>query len=227
MKKTAVILAGGSGTRMGKNLPKQFLLLDNKPILFHTLETFLDAYDDLEIVLVLPEDHLAHWKNQLPASWLSRIKFTTGGATRYASVQNGLKLAGDEGVIFVHDGVRCMVSKELIHRCYEETLKYGSAIPAITPVDSMRMITPDGSKIVNRDHLRIIQTPQTFLAEVLLKAFEQEYEESFTDEAGVVEKMGEQVHLIEGEWTNLKITQPIDLEIALAILKWKSNPEGL
>lgn len=225
MKKTAVILAGGNGSRMGKNIPKQFILLDNKPVLFHTIETFLDAYDDLNIILVLPEEHLLFWKNELPEFWLERIRLTVGGNTRFASVKNGLKLAGDAEVIFVHDGVRCLVSETLIRHCYEEALIHGSAIPAITPVDSMRITTFEGSEILDRNLLRMVQTPQTFLSDILLPAFNQEYEEGFTDEASVVEKSGEKIHLVEGELTNIKITRPIDLEVAQAILNWKKKSQ--
>lgn len=204
---------------MGSSIPKQFICINDKPVVFYTLETFLKVYPDFEIILVLPNDHLSHWKSKLPTHWLPRIQFTAGGATRYESVKNGLQLVSSPSMVFVHDGVRCMVSEQLIKRCYEAALQFGNAVPAIQPVDSMRWMHEGKAVAINRNELRIIQTPQTFHSEILLKAFQQEYEEGFTDEASVVEKMGEKINLVEGELINLKITRPIDLEFANVILK--------
>lgn len=220
MKKYAVIVAGGSGVRMGSHTPKQFLLLRNKPVLWHTMSAFLSAFDDLTIILVLPALYLDTGR-EIVATLAApeRVQVTTGGDTRYQSVQNGLQLAEKEAVIFVHDGVRCLVTPALIQKCYTVTVEKGNATPAIAAVDSIRIDTGAGNEVMDRNKVRMIQTPQTFLAAQLLKAFEQPYEASFTDEATVVERMGITIHLVEGESTNIKITQSLDLLIAEKILE--------
>jgi 2-C-methyl-D-erythritol 4-phosphate cytidylyltransferase len=220
MKKYAVIVAGGSGVRMGAPLPKQFLLLRNKAVLWHTLNAFLTAFNDIRIILVLPGEHIAGG-NEIIASLAKpeRVLVTTGGDTRYQSVQKGLQLVEKDAVVFVHDGVRCLVTPSLIQRCYIAAIEKGNATPAIAAVDSIRIDTGNGNEVMDRNKVRIIQTPQTFLAEQLMKAFEQPYEASFTDEATVVERMGIAIHLVEGEPTNIKITQPIDLLVAEKILE--------
>ena len=225
MRKYAVIVAGGSGLRMGADKPKQFLLLQGKPILWHTLNAFLAAFSDISIKLVLPLNFMNEGK-QLVASFNEpdRIELVTGGATRFDSVKNGLKTIDAPGIVFVHDGVRCLVSKELIHRCYEQAIEKGSAIPAIAATDSIRIETEQQQQyVVNRAQVKIIQTPQTFQTEILLPAFEREYQIEFTDEATVVETSGQQVFLIDGDYQNIKITRPIDLFIAEQILQDKTN----
>lgn len=215
MKKTAVIVAGGSGTRMNTNLPKQFLLLKGKPVLYYTIQTFLEAYDDLHIILVLPEEYIAAGQEVIDAYFdYARIKITAGGATRFHSVQNGLKLIEDECIVFVHDGVRCLLSKELIHRCYETTLAEGSAIPVIDSRDSVRIVEGETNRAVERNSVKLVQTPQTFHSKILIPAYAIDFKERFTDEATVVEAFGLLVNLVEGEVNNIKITQPLDLLIA-------------
>jgi len=215
MKKYAIIVAGGTGSRMGSNLPKQFLPLKDKPVLYYSVKAFLDAYDDLQIILVLPiaftdigqEIIDAYFENE-------RILLTNGGDTRFDSVKNGLNLVKEESIIFVHDAVRCLVSVDLIHRCYEVAMRTGSAVPAVPFKDSVRVINGDGSEAIDRSRLAIIQTPQTFHSKILLPAYEIDYKDKFTDEATVVEAYGLNVSLTEGEETNIKITRPIDLVIA-------------
>ncbi len=214
MKKTAVIVAGGSGIRMGTDVPKQFLHLKGKPIIWHTVQQFIYAYYDIQIVLVLPASYLQEAATYFDAAQLAHIQFVEGGANRFESVKNGLQAVKEPGVIFVHDGVRCLVSSELIRKCYEEALIHGSAIPAVTATDSIRLISGESHHVVDRNLVKIIQTPQTFLSSVLLPAFEQPYQASFTDEATVVEAAGHSVRLIEGEYSNLKITRPQDLIVA-------------
>lgn len=220
MEKYAVIVAGGKGLRMGNAMPKQFLPLLGMPILAHTLKAFNKAFDDIKIVLVLPQDQLSYTQMIL-AAFDERLDLTivTGGETRYHSVQNGLKAVSGESIVFVHDGVRPLVSTDLIQRCYNDALKYGSAIPAIPVVDSMRVVDGEDSKPIDRSALRIIQTPQTFHSEVLLPAFQQPYSDEFTDEATVVEAIGTRVHITEGERSNIKVTTPEDMHIAEALLK--------
>lgn len=219
MKKYAVIVAGGSGQRMGTQVPKQFLLLHGKPVLWYTLDVFLRAYEDLDIILVAPEEHMETAKVMVYATEAPhRIRMISGGATRWHSVRNGLQPIKEEAVIFVHDGVRCLLSTGLVHNCYEQALKLGSAIPVVDSKDSIRLMTGTDSTALERSRVKLVQTPQTFLSSVLLPAYAQEYRESFTDEASVVEAYGGKVCLITGEVNNIKITTPIDLAIAEKLL---------
>lgn len=219
MHKYAVIVAGGSGKRMGNIVPKQFLLLKNKPVLWYTIDTFLRAYNDIKIILVLPQQHIDKGKNIATDLGSNRIKIVSGGDTRFHSVQCGLKEIKEQSVVFVHDAVRCLVSVPLIQRCYKQTIEKGSAVPAVAATDSIRIITETHHTIADRQTVRIIQTPQTFLSNIILNAFEQDYDESFTDEATVVEASGQHVFLTEGEYENIKITRPVDMMIAERILE--------
>ena len=215
MKKIAVIVAGGNGRRMNTELPKQFLLLNGKPVLYYTINTFLNSYSDIEIILVLPEDHIAAGKEIIDA-WFdsSRVTIAAGGRTRFHSVQNGLELITEESIIFVHDGVRCLLSSELIHRCYSAAMENGSAIPVIDSKDSVRMVKGDSNEAIERSRIKLVQTPQTFHSKILLPAFKIDFKDKFTDEATVVEAFGLKVYLTEGEENNIKITRPSDLLIA-------------
>jgi 2-C-methyl-D-erythritol 4-phosphate cytidylyltransferase len=226
MEKFAVLVAGGKGVRMGTAVPKQFLTLKGHPVLYHTIKAFKSTYPDIQLILVLPADQLSYAQMVLQ-SFPERIDVTivAGGETRYHSVQNGLKAVSKDSIVFVHDGVRPIVSKELIQRCYEQALEMGSAIPAIPVAESMRVVDGDMSKTIDRDALRIIQTPQTFQSSILLPAFEQEYQPSFTDEATVVEAHGIKIYLVEGEQGNIKVTRPDDLIIAEALLNAKEINE--
>ena len=220
MKKFAVIVAGGAGLRMGTAIPKQFLPLRGKTVLWHSLNTFLEAWPELEIILVLPKDHL-HTGEDIVSTTNdpARIRITVGGETRFHSVKNGLTCINEPSTIFVHDAVRCLITTNLIHRCYTAALEKGNAIPAIQPIDTLRIETADGSRLLDRQHVRIIQTPQTFYSDIIKKAFEQPYDAAFTDEASVVEKLGIPIQLIEGEAINIKITRPLDILLAEKILE--------
>lgn len=222
MKKYAIVVAGGSGTRMGTRLPKQFMLLRDKPVLYYTVKAFLEAYDDLEIVLVLPVDYTDMGQEIIDAFFdKERIRITAGGDTRFQSVKNGLSLIDEESIIFVHDGVRCLVTKELIQRCYLQAVETGTAIPAVPSKDSIRLITEEGNEAFDRNKVMLVQTPQTFHSKILLPAFQIDYKDKFTDEATVVEAYGMKVSLVEGEVNNIKITRPVDLLIAESILSGK------
>jgi 2-C-methyl-D-erythritol 4-phosphate cytidylyltransferase len=216
MKKYAVIVAGGSGARMNSKVPKQFLLLKGKPVLYYTIDAFLKAYEDIQIILVLPEEHVAAGQEVIDAFFdYSRIQITIGGRTRFHSVQNGLQLITEESMVFVHDAVRCLLSTELIHRCYDAAIEFGSAIPVTDCRDSVRVISNDGNEAIERDRVKLVQTPQTFHSKILLPAFSNiDYKDKFTDEATVVEAFGLKVTLVEGEERNIKITQPLDMEFA-------------
>ncbi len=219
MNKYAIIVAGGTGTRMGTALPKQFLLLKEKPVLYYTLKTFLASFDDLQIILVLPVKYIPMGQGIIDTYFdKTRIRIVAGGDTRFQSVKNGLALINLDAIIFVHDGVRCLLSKELIYRCYDKAVEKGSAIPAIISKDSIRLLTEVGNETYDRDKVMLIQTPQTFQSTILLPAFQVEYDDKFTDEATVVEAFGMKVSLVEGEENNIKITRPVDLLIAESIV---------
>ncbi len=219
MKKYAVIVAGGVGSRMNTSIPKQFLLLNNKPLLFYSLTVFLTSYNDLKVILVLPEDHISKGQEIIDAYFdNSRITICKGGRTRFHSVQNGLSLINEESIIFVHDGVRCMLTKDLIERCYNEAEKTGSAIPVINSKDSVRLLTSEGHVVLDRNTIKLVQTPQAFHSKILLAAFNIDYKDKFTDEATVVEAFGIKVNLIEGEVNNIKITTAGDLFFAQQLL---------
>lgn len=220
MKKYVIIVAGGTGTRMGCNIPKQFMLLKNRPVLYYTLKIFLEAFNDLQIILVLPIDFTDMGQEIIDAYFdKDRIKIAAGGETRFQSVKNGLALVNEESIIFVHDGVRCLVSKELIQRCYKQAVETGTAIPAVISKDSVRMLRKEGNEAFDRNKVMLIQTPQTFHSKILIPAFQIDYKDKFTDEASVVEAYGLKVSLVEGEDNNIKITRPIDLLIAEKILE--------
>jgi 2-C-methyl-D-erythritol 4-phosphate cytidylyltransferase len=219
MIKYAVIVAGGSGSRMGSELPKQFLLIHDKPILWYTLHTFLKSYKDVRIILVLPADYYDAGRaicDEIVSIY--PIQTIVGGSTRFHSVQSGLSLIKEEAVIFVHDGVRCLLSPSLIHLCYEEALRFGSAIPCIDSKDSVRIMSDSGHRAIRRTEVKMIQTPQTFLSNIILPAYQSSYQESFTDDASVAEAAGHSIHLVEGEEDNIKITTRLDLAIAEELL---------
>jgi len=223
MKKYAIIVAAGSGARMGGATPKQFMLVNNKPVLYYTLQTFLHAFADIQIILVLPVDYVSLGQEITDAYFdKEKIRIIAGGDTRFQSVKNGLQLVEDESIIFVHDGVRCLLTENLIHRCYASAVETGTAVPVIASKDSVRLVHDDGNDAIDRNKVMLVQTPQTFHSKILLAAFQIDYKEKFTDEAAVVEAYGLKVSLLEGEEHNIKITRPIDLLIAERIINERS-----
>jgi len=226
MKKTAIIVAGGTGQRMGTVLPKQFLAIEGKSILLHTIGQFVTAFDDINFIIVLPADYIHEGENLIVASGLSQsFQFVAGGDTRFQSVKNGLAQADPASIVFVHDAVRCLLTPSLIQRCYEQAVEKGSAIPAVSSTDTIRITEGTKHHVVDRSTVMMIQTPQTFNATMLKKAFEQPYQSSFTDEANVLEASGKEVYLIEGEYENIKITRPLDLAIAEYILAKRGSKD--
>ncbi len=224
IKKFAVLVAGGQGTRMGMALPKQFLPLNGKPILAWSIMAFTQAFPDINIILVLPPAYYSYAQMVLTAlPEPIDVTLVSGGETRFHSVKNGLSAIEEEGIVFVHDGARPLITTDLLHRCYNDAVTYGSAIPAIPVAESMRIVDGDHSKPVNRDHMRVIQTPQTFKTELILPAFQQEYTPAFTDEATVAEAYGITVHLCLGEKQNIKVTTPEDMVVAEAFMKAAGN----
>lgn len=221
-KRYAIIVAGGSGTRFGSEVPKQFLPLKGKAVLMHTIEKFDQA--GATIVVVLPAEHQEMWMAMCKESnFPVTHTVATGGKTRFESVKNGIAAIenlNDDDLVAVHDGVRPLVSVELINRCYDTALTTGSAIPLVNPNDSIRQVMEDGtSRQLLRSSLRAVQTPQTFRAELFKGAYDIDESPLFTDDASVVENAGHQVTLVEGETTNIKITTPIDMIIANELIK--------
>ena len=215
-----IIVAGGSGRRMGATLPKQFMMLGNEPILSHSINRIHEALPAAEIVVVLPEEHIALWRNIAARFDIAHHKITAGGTERFYSVKNGLKELSDEvKIIAVHDAVRPLASKKLIIKLILEAEKNAAVIPVVAPVDSFRKIEGDNSKIIDRSALRIVQTPQVFDATILRRAYEQDFSSTFTDDASVAEAIGEKITLCEGERGNIKITTPEDMVIATALLE--------
>jgi 2-C-methyl-D-erythritol 4-phosphate cytidylyltransferase len=216
-----VIVAGGSGKRMGVDTPKQFLELSGRPVLMHTIERFKEFNDTIEIITVLPENQLRFW-NELQKKYSFDISNTLvkGGNKRFFSVKNGLEFVNTPGLVAIHDGVRPLVRVETIKRCFETAEKYGNAIPVISPADSLRIETEQGNNPVNRLHIKQIQTPQVFNAALIKKAYKQDYDPEFTDDATVLEKTGEKIQMVEGNRENIKITNPEDLFIAQTLLSF-------
>ena len=219
-----VIVAGGSGKRIGGSIPKQFLIVGGKPLLVRTINTFAEALPAAEIVVVLPEEHIEFWKNLAARFEVAPHRCVAGGRERFHSVKAGISaLREDTGLIAIHDGARALASKKLVIRAVQTAIESGSAIPAIAPVDSMRVVSGEESHPIDRSTLRIIQTPQIFNAEILRKAYETDYIASFTDDASVVEYAGHKVTLCEGERSNIKITTVEDIAIAESFLTEKDG----
>ncbi len=219
-QKYAIIVAGGSGARMGSAVPKQFLLLAGKPLLMHTLIRFRDAIPDLQLIVVLPFDHIETWQRLCSEHrFIIPHQIVAGGKERFFSVSNGLKNVTTPGWVAVHDGVRPLVSAKLIQSAFEAAATYGSAIPVITPTESLRHITGGGSHPVDRAEHRLVQTPQVFDVQRLTEAYRKPFQPDFTDDATVWEAANNKLHLIEGELNNIKITRPFDLLLAEQYLK--------
>lgn len=219
MKRAAVIVAGGSGTRMGSEVPKQFLLVAGKPILQHTLEVFHRFDEDMCLVLVLPHSQMAYWEN-LCCQYVCSVPHVVaeGGETRFHSVKNGLAMVPDDvEYIGVHDGVRPLVSMDTLKRCFSG--EANAIVPVIDLNDSIRYLYDGGSQSVDRSSYKAVQTPQVFLRECILSAYNQPYEAAFTDDASVVEKAGHAIELTLGNRENIKITTPLDLRLAEWMLK--------
>lgn len=219
MEMYALIVAGGSGKRMGAEIPKQFLELAGKPVLMHTIERFKSFNEAIEIITVLPENQLRFWiELQKKHSFNVPHTLVKGGSVRFFSVRNGLEFVKIPGLVAIHDGVRPFVSLDTIKRCFETAEKLGNAIPSISPADSLRILTEEGSQPLNRLLVKQIQTPQVFNAELIKKAYLQEYRAEFTDDATVLETTGEKINIIDGNRENIKITNPEDLLISTVLL---------
>jgi 2-C-methyl-D-erythritol 4-phosphate cytidylyltransferase len=218
-KKTAVIVAGGSGKRVGGEMPKQFIPIAGKPMLFYSIEAFAGLDSEMEIIVSLPEEFQSYWQ-ELVSEYKFPIRHTvaSGGSERFHSVQNALHaITGNEGLVAVHDAARPFISTDLLRRLFTHASEHGSAIPAVTVADSLRMNSDQGWKPVNRSDYRAIQTPQIFRLAELKEAYKQEYAPKFTDDATVMESAGYSISLTEGDEYAFKITTAIDVVKAEAL----------
>lgn len=213
-------MAGGSGKRMQSALPKQFMMLGGLPVVAHTINTFSEALPGAEIVVVLPEEHIPLWRNLAARFDIAVHRSIAGGKERFHSVKNGLDALSEEvEYVAVHDGVRALATKKMILRVQLAAEETGAAIPVIEVVDSYRRVDGSDSYIVPRTELRIVQTPQTFSAALLRRAYKQPFSDKFTDDASVVEALGAKITLVEGERRNIKLTTPEDMAIAERLLE--------
>jgi len=205
---------------MKSSLPKQFLLLDGKPLLMHTVERFRSFDVNTEIIVVLPHEHISLWKSLIiEHSFDVRHRVVPGGEERFHSVKAGLALVTEESLVSIHDGVRPLVSHDTIWRCFADAEEFGSAVPFVEPADSVRILEGDDSRPLPRKEIRLVQTPQVFRSSVIIAAYERGFDPSFTDDATVAEAAGTKVHLTHGNRENIKITTPEDLAVANTLLK--------
>lgn len=221
MKKFAIIVAGGSGQRMLSAVPKQFLLLQGKPVLYHTISAFYQADPKTEIILVLPRDQFDYWNSLISELPTIAHRLVEGGNSRFHSSQNAIQTINEDGIVAIHDGVRPLIDPELITKGFRSAVEKGNAVLAVASKDSVRILTADNirSEHLNRESIRLIQTPQIFTLKDLKEAFKQEYAEEFTDDARVVESIGVIINLVEGSYKNIKITTPEDLLLAEVLMK--------
>lgn len=219
MIKYVIIVAGGKGTRMGSETPKQFLEIGGKAIIIHTLEKIKKALPTAELFLVLPKAELERWNSISEGTAFEDIQVANGGLTRFDSVKSGLALVKSPGIVGVHDAVRPFVSVETIRKVFAKAEESGAAIPVVELKDSLRRLTQESSKSSNRGEYRIVQTPQCFQSKLLVESYQQEYSEEFTDDASVVESSGFEITLVEGNDANIKITTKRDLKMADFLLK--------
>ncbi|WP_293787987.1 2-C-methyl-D-erythritol 4-phosphate cytidylyltransferase [uncultured Pedobacter sp.] len=220
MKYYAIIVAGGSGNRMQTETPKQFLLLKKLPVLMHTIKAFATSNTQPKILLVLNKNQQAYWA-MLCKEFNFHIphEVIDGGTERFYSVKNAVYTIAEEGFVAIHDAVRPLVSKKLIDSSFMEVAKQGNVIAAVQSSDSVRLLSAGKTSALKRDEIYLVQTPQTFSLSILKEAYNQDFNTHFTDDASVVESIGQEINIIEGERANIKITYPIDLELAELLLK--------
>lgn len=222
MKKFALIVAGGSGTRMNNDIPKQFLEIAGLPVIMHTINTFAKFDPEFEFILVLPESQLSNWQLLCEKHHFDvKHKIAFGGATRFYSVKNGLNLIKDEGIVFIHDAVRPLVSVGTIQNCLDCATSNGNALPVVPVTDSVRIFDGSKNESADRSQIYLVQTPQTFRASLIKNAYKVTQADNFTDDASVLESTGTKINLVEGNRENIKITTPADLIITEAFLKIK------
>jgi len=224
MKKYAIIVAGGSGKRMQTSVPKQFIVIKNKAVLMHTIEAFYNYDNDMEIIVVIPENQFDYWE-ELCYNFNFDIRHTIieGGEERFFSVKNALEVIENEALVAVHDGVRPLIDRETIHRCFEAAEKNGAAIPVVPLKESIRKLENMTSVAQNRNDFCNVQTPQIFRYEILMEAYKQNFNTNFTDDASVVEADGHKIYTVNGAEQNIKLTTPYDLIFAEILLAKNIN----
>lgn len=216
----AIIVAGGSGMRMQSTTPKQFIVIGGLPILMHTINAFYHYSESINIILVIPEDQFELWNKLVEVHQFNiPCQLVKGGNTRFESVKNGLDEINNDGLVAVHDGVRPFVSTQIIRNCFASAQKFGSGIAAVSPKDSIRKLNKEGNCNVDRADYRLMQTPQIFAVDKIKQSYLSAKSNKFTDDASVVESSGHQIHLVEGDYKNIKITTPEDIKIAQALLE--------
>jgi 2-C-methyl-D-erythritol 4-phosphate cytidylyltransferase len=227
MRKSVIIVAGGSGSRMGGDLPKQFIILENYPVLMWTISCFFEYDASISVVVVLPESQISYWKDLcISCSFDQPHLVVKGGETRFHSVRNGLDAIAETDLVAIHDGVRPLVSKTTIANCFNMAAETGAAIPVMQVTETLRTGTMEQSVTVNRELFFSVQTPQVFGWSILRDAYKQEWNPAFTDDASVAENMGIPVKMVPGNRDNLKITHPDDLIVASEYLKKKKDTPG-
>ncbi|HBK87035.1 MAG: 2-C-methyl-D-erythritol 4-phosphate cytidylyltransferase [Cyclobacteriaceae bacterium] len=223
VREYALVVAGGKGTRIPGTLPKQFLPLNGRPILLHTLDAFHRYNTQLPVVLVLPADDRDTWVRITQEHQVhNSITLVDGGETRFQSVRNGLAVLSGDGLVAIHDGVRPLISEDIIGASFRLAAAHKTAIAAVRLKESIRMTDQDTTRAVDRSRFRLIQTPQTFDLSLIRKAYQQKEDATMTDDASVAERAGFSISLFEGSYENIKITTPEDLVVAEALLKQKS-----
>ena len=220
MKKFALIVAGGKGNRMGGEIPKQFLEISGRPVLMHTLDVFFRYDSETEFVVVLPDEQIVAWE-KLCEKYAFKLKHIScaGGNIRFDSVKNGLAQIQENGIVFIHDGVRPFVSNDTLERCFQLAKEKGNALPVFPVTESLRHVDNSGNRAVDRSEYVLVQTPQTFLVSEIKNAYKQPYNPLFTDDASVLEAAGKKINLVEGNRENIKITYPGDLEMGEIFLR--------
>jgi 2-C-methyl-D-erythritol 4-phosphate cytidylyltransferase len=219
MKKYVIIVAGGSGKRMGTDVPKQFLVLAGKPVLMHTIDAFYKYDEQIQVLLVLPDAHRTYWQELCAQYAFNKpVTLVSGGKERFFSVKNAMQLVPNNTLVAVHDGVRPLVDAETIQKAFESAQAHGSGVPVVPETDSLRMVTQSINKSVDRSQYYRVQTPQVFQSSLIKEAYNQEYKTTFTDDASVYESLGYGITLTPGSSSNLKITTPVDLKWAAILL---------
>ena len=228
MHKTVIIVAGGQGMRFSREMPKQFFYFRDRPLLMHTIDLFHSYEREMQIIVGLQEDFQMHWESVCQQFHFDVPHILSpGGETRFHTVGNALPLVSKGNLVAIHDAVRPLLYKKTIDSCFEAASDKGAALPCITPHDSIREVSTEGSRWVDRDSFRLVQTPQVFQYDVLMQGYRQDYSDDFTDDASVVEKAGFPVSLVDGNPENIKITTPEDLAFAEAIFDSYRKKSGL
>jgi 2-C-methyl-D-erythritol 4-phosphate cytidylyltransferase len=222
MQKYLILVAGGRGTRMKADQPKQFLRIGRYPVLYYSMRAFYDYDNSIKIILVLPSDMITAWENIVSETGI-RIphQIIEGGNTRMESCRNGMSMVGDDGLVAVHDAVRPLVSRATIDRCFNVASEKGNAVPVGEIYETLRQLNSSGSVTIDRNFIRSVQTPQVFQVNIIKKAFDKVNNYSYTDEASMIESLGYPINMVEGNRENIKITDPYDLKIAEFLLQGK------